>query len=136
MSCPWPALDPRTDPLAVAGPPPPAYVINVPFLIRGFFRVISPLLDPVTRSKLFLPSDPASELASFAPAEHVERSFGGNVDFGTYDAETHAGYWLGDQGVCALAERQKERALERWRTLGGGVGRREWDFKEGEESWP
>jgi hypothetical protein len=108
----------------------------VPFLIRGFFRVISPLLDPVTRSKLFLPSDPASELASFAPAEHVERSFGGNVDFGTYDAETHAGYWLGDQGVCALAERRKERALERWRTLGGGVGRREWDFKEGEESWP
>lgn len=133
------SLSTFTHPTLTPFPPPPAYVINVPFLIRGFFRLISPLLDPLTRSKLFLPSSSGSggslELAQLAPAEQVEQSFGGTVDFGTYDEETHQGYWWGEQGVCRLAERRRERAFEVWRKLGGGVGRREWDIKEGEASW-
>lgn len=38
-----------------------------------------------------------------------------------------------------LAEERERRGLENWRKLplvnGGRVGRREWDYKEGEEAW-
>lgn len=109
-------------------------MINLPFLIRGFFKIISPLLDPVTRSKLNLPS--TADLRAFAPEEQIETSFGGSVDFGLYDDTTHAEYWMGSEGICALAEGRRKRAMDKWRALGGGVGKREWDFKEGAETWP
>lgn len=38
-----------------------------------------------------------------------------------------------------LAEERERRGLENWRELplvnGGRVGRKEWDWKEGEETW-
>jgi hypothetical protein len=111
-----------------------AYVVNLPWIARGFFKIITPLLDPVTRAKLSLPGSP--DLSTIAPPSQLEKSFGGAVDWGTYGPQEHAEYWLGERGIVVLAEERRRRGLEKWRTLGGGmVGRREWDWKEGEETW-
>lgn len=111
-----------------------AFVINIPWLGRAFLKVINPLIDPVTRSKLSLPDSP--DLSFAVPPTQLEKTFGGQVDWGTYGEKEHAEYWLGSQGIVALAAARKQKGLEKWRTLDGGlVGRREWDWKEGEETW-
>lgn len=49
-------------------------------------------------------------------------------------------YWKSERGIVALAEERERRGLENWRKLPlvngtSRVGRREWDYKEGEETW-
>ncbi|CED84903.1 Phosphatidylinositol transfer protein PDR16 and related proteins [Phaffia rhodozyma] len=111
-----------------------AFVINVPWLVQAFFKMITPLLDPVTRSKLILPSTPS--IAEHAPTSQLESSFGGSVTWPKYGPTEHAEYWFGPTGFVALAKERQRRGLENWRKLGGErIGRREWDWKQGEETW-
>ena len=99
-----------------------ALIINVPFLLNAFYKMITPFIDPVTRDKMrFNPR--AVEDGLFArPA--LWREFGGAVDF-AYD---HAVYW---PAFVRLAAERRASMLERWRELGAKVGLREWDIKGG-----
>lgn len=107
-----------------------AHVINLPLLVKGFFKVISPFIDPATREKLSFDKDCSKEVA----VEQLERGFGGQCDL-SKDAYEHDAYWMGGQGVVTLAKAREAKMMDKWRQMGGTVGLKEWDFKEGEESW-
>ncbi|KAK9458087.1 CRAL-TRIO domain-containing protein [Dipodascopsis uninucleata] len=57
------------------------YMINAPFGFSTAFRIVRPLLDPVTVSKIFiLGSGYQSELLKQIPADNLPSKFGGNCD--------------------------------------------------------
>ncbi|KAK9347225.1 CRAL-TRIO domain-containing protein [Lipomyces starkeyi] len=57
------------------------YMINAPFGFSTAFRIVRPLLDPVTVSKIFiLGSSYQGELLKQIPAENLPTKFGGKCD--------------------------------------------------------
>ncbi|CAL1716866.1 unnamed protein product [Somion occarium] len=97
-----------------------AIIINVPFLINAFFKLITPFVDPVTRVKMRFNPQVVQE-GIFAP-NAVWKEFGGDVDF-VYE---HEKYWPALNKMCT---ERKQRHMERWRQLGGTVGLKEWDTR-------
>jgi hypothetical protein len=56
-------------------------MINAPFGFSTAFRIVRPLLDPVTVSKIFiLGSSYQGELLKQIPAENLPTKFGGKCD--------------------------------------------------------
>ncbi|KAI0077866.1 CRAL/TRIO domain-containing protein [Panus rudis PR-1116 ss-1] len=102
-----------------------AIIINVPWLINAFFKLITPFVDPVTRVKMrFNPQ--VVEEGIFKP-DGVWKEFGGEIDF-VYD---HDKYW---NALVKMCEERKKTYLERWRKLGGKIGIKEWDVRGGDDS--
>ncbi|KAK8110512.1 CRAL/TRIO domain-containing protein [Apiospora kogelbergensis] len=75
-----------------------ALIINVPFMVWGFFKLITPFIDPITREKI-----------------QLWKEFGGEADF-EYD---HATYWPALTKMCE--ERRAERK-EKWELGGKHIG--------------
>ncbi|KAI0822555.1 CRAL/TRIO domain-containing protein [Trametes gibbosa] len=97
-----------------------AFVVNVPFLINAFFKLITPFIDPLTRPKLRFNPDCLAE-GLFAPDQLIsEWSGSAHVEY------VHERYW--DPLVRMCAER-REKEWEQWRLRGAKVGVREWDIK-------
>ncbi|KAJ5496682.1 hypothetical protein N7463_008669 [Penicillium fimorum] len=88
-----------------------ALVINVPFVIWGFLKLITPFIDPNTREKLKFNED----LRQHVPPSHLMKSVGGDVEF-RYD---HAAYW---PTLNKLAGQRREAYRERWVQGGKQVG--------------
>ncbi|OXV06818.1 hypothetical protein Egran_05415 [Elaphomyces granulatus] len=88
-----------------------ALVINLPFIIWGFMKIVSPFIDPITRDKLRINVDPCE----YVPPEQLMEALGGEVEF-EYD---HSEYW---PALNALAERRRQEYLERWVKGGKRVG--------------
>ncbi|KAJ5177778.1 uncharacterized protein N7500_000477 [Penicillium coprophilum] len=88
-----------------------ALVINVPFVIWGFLKLITPFIDPNTREKLKFNED----LRQHVPPSHLMKSVGGDVEF-RYD---HASYW---PTLNKLAEQRRDAYRERWVQGGKQVG--------------
>ncbi|KAJ5356123.1 hypothetical protein N7517_010732 [Penicillium concentricum] len=88
-----------------------ALVINVPFVIWGFLKLITPFIDPNTREKLKFNED----LRQHVPPGHLMKSVGGDVEF-RYD---HASYW---PTLNKLADQRREAYRERWVQGGKQVG--------------
>lgn len=107
-----------------------ARVINLPWVIKGFFKLITPFIDPVTKEKLSFEQDCSKSVDS----SHLEKAFGGEADLHK-DAYVHEEYWTGPRGVVTLALERQRRMMDKFRQLGGCVGLAEQDLKEGEESW-
>ncbi|KAI0034251.1 CRAL/TRIO domain-containing protein [Vararia minispora EC-137] len=99
-----------------------ALILNVPFLLNAFFKLITPLVDPHTRVKMKF--NPRAVKDGLFDAEQLlsESGWGGAVDF-RWD---HAKYWPALLKLCAET---RERYMERWRKLGAKVGASEWDIK-------
>ncbi|KAJ7593268.1 CRAL-TRIO domain-containing protein [Mycena floridula] len=97
-----------------------AIVLNVPYLVTVFFKLISPFIDPVTRLKLKFNPEIVKE-GIFA-ADNLMKEFGGEIDF-SYD---HDKYWT---ALVSMTEERTHQYLERWRSLGGRVGLKEYDYK-------
>jgi hypothetical protein len=90
-----------------------ALILNVPWALNMFFKLISPLIDPVTRTKMrFNPQAVKDRL--FTPDQLV-KNWGGDVEV-VYE---HEKYW--PALVVSTEGRQKEW-MERWRSLGGTAG--------------
>jgi hypothetical protein len=53
----------------------------------------------------------------------VWKEFGGQIDF-VYEHET---YW---PDFIKMTSERRQRMIEKWRSLGGAVGLKEWDFKQ------
>lgn len=102
-----------------------ALIMNVPFLLNAFFKLISPFIDPVTREKLrFNPK--VVEDGLFVQDQLMQEWWGGGREF-VYD---HKQYW---PALVQLTQDRKKVWMECWRELGGTVGVSEWDYKRAAE---
>ncbi|KAI1259332.1 CRAL-TRIO domain-containing protein [Xylariaceae sp. FL1019] len=97
-----------------------ALIINVPWVVWGFFKLITPFIDPVTKEKIKFNED----MTRYVPREQLLSEYpGGEVKF-DYD---HSVYWPALQKLCG--ERRAAR-FERWEAGGKQVGELE-DYLKG-----
>ncbi|KAI5308215.1 hypothetical protein KEM55_006271 [Ascosphaera atra] len=99
-----------------------AMVTNIPFAINGFFKLITPFIDPVTRQKLKFNED----LRSHVPPSQLLASHGGDAEF-EYD---HSVYW---PALIGMAEKRREEYKQRWIKAGKKIGERESYLRGAEE---
>ncbi|EEB08563.1 sec14 cytosolic factor family protein [Schizosaccharomyces japonicus yFS275] len=99
-----------------------ALVINIPWAVWGFFKLISPFIDPLTREKLKF-NEP---LDRYVPSDQLDMTFGGTLKFDYI----HDKYW---PQLVELCKTRREASLKRWRALGSKIGTSEWVTKGGEE---
>jgi hypothetical protein len=97
-----------------------AFVLNVPWLLNTFFKLISPFIDPLTRTKLLF--NPRVVDDGHFAASQVTEAWGGERHF----QWNHEEYWPALVKIC---EEQKSAWIVRWKELGGTVGIREYDYK-------
>ncbi|CEJ80451.1 Putative PDR16 protein [[Torrubiella] hemipterigena] len=92
-----------------------ALIINVPWIVWGFFKIITPFIDPVTREKLKFNED----MRQYVPAEQLwSLDWNGDMDF-DYDHET---YWPALNDMC---KKRREDKLARWLAAGSVLGESE-----------
>ncbi|EAA32087.1 CRAL/TRIO domain-containing protein [Neurospora crassa] len=96
-----------------------ALIINVPWIVNGFFKLITPFIDPNTREKLKFNED----MKKYVPAEQLWTEFNGSLEF-DYD---HATYWPALQKMCV---EKREAKYQRWVAGGQQIGELE-DFITG-----
>ncbi|KAF5391499.1 hypothetical protein D9757_002415 [Collybiopsis confluens] len=98
-----------------------ALVINVPYLVNLFFKIITPFIDPVTVQKLkFNPNVVQEQI--FAENQVMKDYWGGNQDF----EYQHEKYW---PALIQLCQSRKAQWLENWKRLGGTIGIHESAYK-------
>ncbi|KAF9267820.1 CRAL/TRIO domain-containing protein [Marasmius fiardii PR-910] len=98
-----------------------ALIINVPYFITMFFKLITPFIDPVTVKKLYFNPNVVKD-GIFSPDMVMKEWWGGNQDF----EWNHEKYWPKLVEIC---EQRKARWMENWRKLGGSVGISEANYK-------
>jgi len=98
-----------------------SFVTNLPFWLSILMKLVMPLLDPVTRSKIAINRDLIGE-GHFTP-DQLMKEWGGEREF-VWDCERYFNKMVEISGMM------KERRITKWRELGGKVGLREWDYKE------
>ena len=91
-----------------------ACVKDVPWVIWGFFKLITPFIDPLTKQKLKFDED----LRLLVPPEQLLKSYGGDVEF----EYVHEVYW---PAIIGLAESRRKSMWERWEKGGKRVGESE-----------
>jgi hypothetical protein len=102
-----------------------ALILNVPFLINAFFKLISPFIDPITRNKMKFNPKPIDDGLFTADELFKDGGWGGSRHF-VWD---HEKYWKPFVQMCAEI---KAKQMARWRKLGARVGCNEWDYKSEE----
>lgn len=95
-------------------------IINVPWLVHAFLKMVFPFVDPRTRDKIRFNPDCVKE-GLFEP-DMLMREWAGAINF-EYE---HDKYW---PAIVRMCDEHRRRRLEAWRGLGGTVGIREWDIK-------
>lgn len=81
----------------------------------GFFKIITPFIDPVTREKLKFNED----MKQYVPPEQLwSADWGGDMDF-EYD---HSVYWPALNDMC---RQRREDRRRRWEAAGGLIGESE-----------
>jgi CRAL/TRIO domain len=91
-------------------------------MIWGFFKLIIPFIDPLTREKLKFNED----MAQHVPPPQLLKQNGGDVDF-EYD---HSVYW---PSLIKLAEAKRAAFRARWEKAGKHVGESEDYLRGGSE---
>ena len=100
-------------------------IVNVPFFIHAFFKMIGPFIDPITRNKMKFNPKPIED--GFFTADELiqDGGWGGSRNF-VWD---HEKYWKPFVQMCTEI---KAKQMARWRKLGARVGCDEWDYKSEE----
>lgn len=97
-------------------------IINVPFLVNAFFKMVMPLVDPITRAKVkFNPQVFKDGL--FSEDQMMKEWWGGEKDF----EYKHDEYW---KDLVALTETRSKAWEKNWRAMGAKIGESEWAFKK------
>ncbi|KAK5939095.1 Phosphatidylinositol transfer protein (PITP) [Knufia obscura] len=99
-----------------------ALVGNVPWVIWGFFKMITPFIDPVTKEKIKFNED----FGLHVPREQLMKEAKGSVNF-QYD---HATYWPALNKLCEL---KRNAFRERWEAAGKRIGEYEMYLRGGEQ---
>lgn len=90
-------------------------IFTVPWIVWGFFKIITPFIDPVTREKLKFNED----MRQYVPSEQLwSTDWNGDMDF-DYDHET---YWPALNKLC---QDKREDKLARWKAAGSIIGESE-----------
>jgi hypothetical protein len=95
----------------------------VPWYVSAFLKLISPFIDPVTKTKIKY-NEP---LTDHVPAAQLMKASGGDVDF-KYD---HSLYW---PALANMAAERKQQRQQRWEKAGKIIGESEiylWGGGEG-----
>ena len=93
----------------------------MPWVVWGFFKIITPFIDPVTREKLKFNED----MKQYIPEEQLwSADWGGKMDF-EYD---HATYWPALNELCKERREEKRR---RWEAGGKEIGESEFYLSGG-----
>lgn len=98
-------------------------VSSVPWVVWGFFKIITPFIDPVTRDKLKFNEDMKQYVD---PSQLWSADWGGDMDF-EYD---HAAYWPALDELC---RRRRAERVRRWEAGGKLVGESEAYLSGGSE---
>jgi hypothetical protein len=93
----------------------------VPWYVNTFFKLISPFIDPVTKTKMKF-NEP---LTDHVPKEQLLTWRGGDVEF-EYDHEI---YW---PELAQLCEERRAAMQKRWVARGSKIGESEFYLKGGE----
>lgn len=96
-----------------------ALIINIPWVVNGFFKLITPFIDPLTRQKLKFNDD----MRQHVPPEQLWNEFHGDLEF-EYDHEI---YW---PTMLKLCEEKHAEQHERWVKGGKHYGESE-DYIKG-----
>ncbi|KAI0407373.1 cral trio domain-containing protein [Xylaria palmicola] len=97
-----------------------ALIVNVPWVVWGFFKLITPFIDPLTKEKLKFNED----MTQYVEAEQLVADYkGGKLSF-EYD---HAAYW---PALVKLSDQRREERRQRWETGGKLIGETE-DYLRG-----
>lgn len=99
-----------------------ALVTNVPWVIWGFFKLITPFIDPITREKIKFNED----MGIYVPREQLMKEANGDVNF-QYDHKT---YW---PALTKLSEVKRQAYRERWAAAGKRVGEYEVYLRGGDQ---
>lgn len=99
-----------------------ALVTDLPWYISAFFKMISPLIDPHTKTKLKF----NEKMANYVPPEQLLTAFGGKLQF-EYE---HATYWPALDKLCS---RRRKDYVARWEKAGKKIGEHEGYLKGGDE---
>ncbi|TAQ90614.1 hypothetical protein B7494_g1071 [Chlorociboria aeruginascens] len=91
-----------------------ALIVNVPWVVWGFFKLITPFIDPLTREKLKFNED----MRQHVPPEQLWTEFQGDLEF-EYEHET---YW---PALLKLCEERRAEYRERWAKAGKHYGESE-----------
>ncbi|KAJ7170796.1 CRAL-TRIO domain-containing protein [Mycena crocata] len=98
-----------------------ALILNVPFLINAFFKLITPFIDPITRNKMkFNPQ--VIQDGIFTPEMVMSQWWGGDCNF-EYD---HDKYW---PALVSMCDERTKAWTAAWHKMGGKVGLKEYDYK-------
>lgn len=97
-------------------------ILNVPFLLHAFYKMISPLIDPITRNKMKFNPRPVEDGLFAADGLFKDSGWGGSREF-VWD---HERYWGSFVRMC---DEIRAAQMARWRKLGSRVGCDEWDYK-------
>ncbi|KAI1464618.1 CRAL/TRIO domain-containing protein [Daldinia caldariorum] len=99
-----------------------AMIINIPWVVNGFFKLITPFIDPLTREKLKFNED----MTQYVPKEQLWSEFpGGELQF----EYNHDIYWPALQRLCA---EKRAKQLQRWEAGGKQIGEKE-DYLKGHD---
>jgi hypothetical protein len=93
----------------------------VPWLVWGFFKLITPFIDPLTREKLKFNED----MRLHVPPEQLWTEFQGDLEF-DYD---HATYW---PALLKLCDEKHAELKARWIEAGKNYGESELYLKGGD----
>ena len=102
-------------------------ILNVPWLLNAFFKLITPFIDPLTREKMKFNPKQIEDGLFTADQLFADGGWKGGVNF----QWNHDQYWSALLQLCAEL---REVQLKRWRELGGRVGLSEWDIKQASPS--
>jgi hypothetical protein len=97
-----------------------ALIINVPWVVWGFFKLITPFIDPLTKEKLKFNDD----MRQHVPPQQLWNEFHGDLEF-EYD---HATYW---PALLKLCEERQIEQRGRWAKAGKHYGESEIYLKGG-----
>jgi hypothetical protein len=96
-------------------------IINVPFFVNAFFKMVMPLVDPITRAKVkFNPQVFKDGL--FSEQQMMQEWWGGEQDF----EYKHGEYW---KDLVTLCETRSKAWEKNWRAQGAKIGESEWSYK-------
>ncbi|KAL9079950.1 MAG: hypothetical protein Q9157_001197 [Trypethelium eluteriae] len=99
-----------------------ALISELPWYVTTFFKLISPFIDPVTKSKMKF-NEP---LANHVPSSQLWSDYGGDAHF----VYSHADYWPALNRLCT---ERRTRYRERWIKAGKRVGEYEAYLRGGDQ---
>ena len=122
-----------------------ALILNVPWLLNAFYKLITPFIDPVTRAKMRFNPEVGTVTVDYV--SHLYICIKQPIKDGIFAADQLMTEWGGDRNfkyehdkywpaLVEMCDSRRQAQMNKWRELGGTVGLKEWDIKGGTSTTP